>query len=97
LWSQILADVTGKCVRIPNVNEATALGGAFAAGVAVGEYDSIEEAAKSLVGWDKTYEPNAANSALYADTAARWKEAYAAQLGLVDSGVTTSMWKAPGL
>ncbi len=97
LWSQILADVTGKCVRIPNVNEATALGGAFAAGVAVGEYSSIEEAAKSLVGWDKTYEPNAANSALYADTAARWKEAYAVQLGLVDRGITASMWKAPGV
>ena len=97
LWSQILADVTGKLIQIPAVNEATALGGAFAAGVAVGEYGSIEEAAKSLVTWDKTYEPNMANTALYADVAARWKEAYAAQLGLVDRGVTTSMWKAPGL
>jgi len=89
--------VTGKLIQIPAVNEATALGGAFAAGVAVGEYGSIEEAAKSLVTWDKTYEPNMANTALYADVAARWKEAYAAQLGLVDRGVTTSMWKAPGL
>ncbi|RLA72518.1 MAG: autoinducer-2 kinase [Epsilonproteobacteria bacterium] len=97
LWCQILADVTGKQIQIPAVNEATALGGAFATGVAVGEYGSIEEAAKSLVSWNKTYESNRTNTALYADIAAKWKEAYAAQLSLVDKGITTSMWKAPGL
>ncbi|RLA70843.1 MAG: autoinducer-2 kinase [Epsilonproteobacteria bacterium] len=97
LWSQILADVTGKQIQIPVVNEATALGGAFAAGVAVGEYGSMEEAAKSLVKWNKIYEPNMTNSALYADVASKWREAYAAQLSLVDKGITTSMWKAPGL
>ena len=97
LWGQILADVTGKQVRIPAVNEATALGGAFAAGVATGEYASIEEAATSLVQWKKSYEPNVENQAIYADIAAKWQEAYRAQLSLVDRGVTESMWKAPGL
>ncbi len=32
LWSQILADVTGKSVKIPIVKEATSLGGAMVAG-----------------------------------------------------------------
>ena len=97
LWSQILADVTGKQIKIPNVNEATALGGAFAAGVGVGEYSSIEEAATSLVQWDKAYEPNMQNHTLYAEIAERWQSAYKAQLALVDQGITESMWKAPGL
>ena len=97
LWSQILADVTGKEVKIPKVNEATALGGSFACGVAVGEYSSIAEVAKSLVQWDKSYEPNSENFAKYQEVAEKWKQAYTAQLRLVDEGITTSMWKAPGL
>jgi autoinducer 2 (AI-2) kinase len=27
----------------------------------------------------------------------KWQSVYADQLGLVDSGLTTSMWQAPGL
>lgn len=97
LWSQILADVTQKEIHIPRVNEATALGGAFACGVATGEYDSISQAAKAFVQWEKSYTPDAAKAPLYQDLAGKWKEAYALQLQLVDKKITTSMWKAPGL
>lgn len=97
LWSQILADVTGKQVKIPNVNEATSLGGAFACGVATGDYSSIAEVAKELVQWDKEYLPHLENYEKYQELAQQWKKAYAAQLKLVDEDVTTSMWKAPGL
>jgi autoinducer 2 (AI-2) kinase len=97
LWSQILADVTQKEIRIPKVNEATALGGAFACGVAVGEYDSIAQASKAFIQWDKNYTPNRDNANLYEDVAKKWKEAYSSSLGLVDKDITTSMWKAPGL
>ncbi|WP_345976470.1 autoinducer-2 kinase [Sulfurimonas sp. HSL3-7] len=97
LWSQILADVTGKEVKIPNVNEATSLGGAFACGVATGEYKSIAEAAKNLVQWDKCYNPDTQNHAKYREVASRWQAAYASQLKLVDQEITTSMWRAPGL
>ncbi len=97
LWSQILADVTQKEIRIPRVNEATALGGAFACGVAVGEYDSIAQASKAFIQWEKSYTPNMDNAPLYQDVASKWKDAYTSSLQLVDQGVTTSMWKAPGL
>jgi len=97
LWSQILADVTGKEIKIPNVTEATSLGGAFVCGVATGEYGSVAEVAKSLVKWEKQYLPKTANYHTYQELAQQWKEAYASQLKLVDAGVTTSMWKAPGL
>ncbi len=97
LWCQILADVTGKVVQIPTVTEATALGGAMACGVGVGRYGSIVEAADALVSWHKTYEPNPAYHTQYREIAQQWREVYDAQLALVDRGLTTSMWKAPGL
>ena len=97
LWSQILADVTGYRVKIPQVTEATALGAAMAAGVGAGVYESLESAAETLVVWSKSYEPNKANRELYNDLKARWTVAYEAQLKLVDEGITTSMWKAPGV
>ena len=97
LWPQILADVTGKTVKIPKVIEATALGGAMAAGVGAGVYDNLQDAAAKLVEWDKTIEPNMDNHAAYQDIKARWQQVYAKQLQLVDDGLTTSMWSAPGL
>jgi len=97
LWSQILADVTGKEIKIPKVTEATALGGSFACGVAVGEYDSIAKAAGELIDWERSYRPNKDHYNKYQDIAAKWQIAYKAQLKLVDDNITTSMWKAPGL
>ncbi|MGS6175240.1 hypothetical protein ACVGWN_26190, partial [Enterobacter hormaechei] len=34
---------------------------------------------------------------LYDGMMQKWQAVYADQLGLVDSGLTTSMWEAPGL
>jgi autoinducer 2 (AI-2) kinase len=97
LWSQIVADVLGKKVKIPRVTEATALGAAMSAGVGAGIYSSLVEASKKLVVWDKVYEPNMQNHELYQDIKNKWQEAYKEQLKLVDKNITTSMWKAPGL
>ena len=97
LWSQILADATGYRVKIPKVTEATALGAAMAAGVGCGVYPSLAQAAKELVVWDKTYEPNLENKKIYDEIKIKWQTAYEAQLKLVDDNITTSMWKAPGL
>jgi autoinducer 2 (AI-2) kinase len=97
LWSQILADVTGKEINIPIVKEATALGGTMVAGVGVGVYSSIDEVAKELVVWDKTVEPNLDNYAKYQEIKEIWQEVYKEQLKLVDRGLTTSMWRAAGV
>ncbi|TSA80126.1 autoinducer-2 kinase [Deinococcus detaillensis] len=97
LWCQILADVSGKPVRVPVVKEATALGTAIAAGTGVGVYASLAEGGEALVSWERTYQPNRALGALYAELTGRWQIAYAAQRSLVDQGITTSLWKAPGL
>ncbi len=97
LWSQIVADVTGYRVKIPRITEATALGAAMAAGVGCGIYKDLASAAKELVVWDKTYEPNLENKKIYDKLKIKWQEAYEVQLKLVDDNITTSMWKAPGL
>ena len=97
LWPQILADVTGKKVKIPKVKEATALGGAMAAGIGAGIYSSLKDAASKLVVWEKEFEPNMQNHKVYNELRVKWEKAYNAQLKLVDDNITNSMWKAPGL
>jgi autoinducer 2 (AI-2) kinase len=96
LWPQIVADVTGRQLRIPKVREATALGGAAAAAVGIGQFDSLREASRYLVKWDRMVDPNPANRAVYDDARRRWERAYAMQRQLVDESITTSMWRAPG-
>ncbi|MNI61886.1 Autoinducer 2 kinase LsrK [compost metagenome] len=97
LWSQILSDVTGLTVRVPVVKEATALGCAIAAGVGAGLYESLAQTGEQLVRWELEYQPDMANHQLYQRQKETWQQVYADQLTLVDHGLTTSMWKAPGL
>ncbi len=97
LWCQILADVTGCKIKIPKVTEATALGTAMSAGVGAGVYKDLITASKTLVKWDREYTPNLENYKIYQDISKKWEEVYKTQLKLVDDGLTTSMWKAPGI
>ena len=97
LWSQILADVSGLPVNIPVVKEATALGCAIAAGVGAGIFSSIAETGERLVRWERTHTPDPEKHELYQDSRDKWQAVYQDQLGLVDHGLTTSLWKAPGL
>ena len=97
LWSQIVADVTGKPVKVPVVKEATALGAAILAGVGVGLYDSVEDAVERTVKWDRQFQPDPSVKAVYDQLYGSWKKLYPAQLALCDAGVTRNMWIAPGL
>jgi len=97
LWCQILSDVTGCTIKIPKVTEATALGAAMAAGVGTAIYESMAQAAQSLVTWDKEYTPNDEITMKYNAIKEQWQEVYTNQLALVDKGLTQSMWKAPGI
>lgn len=96
-WAQILADATGLPVVTPVVKEATALGCAAAAGIGAGLLSGWNEVADRWVQWDREFAPDLANKALYDEAGERWATAYAAQRRLVDQGITTPMWKAPGL
>ncbi len=97
LWCQILADATGKPIKVPEVTEATALATALAAWVGIGSFASLPEAAEHTVRWQRFYTPNTTHYAQYQELTDRWNTAYAAQRALVDQNVTQAMWKAPGL
>ena len=97
LWSQILADVTGKKVKIPRVREATALGAAMAAAIGCEIFYDMAEASEAWVSFEKEYIPNKENENVYKELKKNFILAYEAQLKLVDDNITTSMWKAPGL
>lgn len=95
-WSQMLADASGIAVSVPEVKEASSLGCAMAAAQGAGIADMAALAA-SWVRTAATYQPDPAMKALYDELGEKWAQAYAAQLALVHQGVTTAMWKAPGL
>lgn len=62
---QILADVTGLPVKCIQTHEACGLGSSMVAFVAKGEFESYEEATKSMVQTKRTFEPNMKNHELY--------------------------------
>jgi autoinducer 2 (AI-2) kinase len=97
LWSQTLADVTGKIIKVPVVKEATSLGGAFCAGIGAGVYDNFSEVTSQLVRFEKEYIPNMDNHTQYKELKQRWQTIYDNQLKLIDEGLLESMWKAPGI
>jgi autoinducer-2 kinase len=96
-WAQILASATGIPVVTPVVKEATAFGCAAAAAVGAGLYPNLADAANNWIRWDRRFEPIADHKLIYDEAGERWARAYQLQRQLVDEGVTTAMWKAPGL
>jgi xylulokinase len=75
VWKQIEADVTGREVRITSQTEAATLGACILAGTGAGLYDSIAEAADSMVTLTDVFEPAAANSARYGEAYATYRAA----------------------
>lgn len=69
----------------------------MAAGVGAGIFETLSLASKELVVWDKEYLPNLGNKKIYDDIKEKWIKIYNKQLELVDSDLTNSMWKAPGV
>lgn len=66
LWMQILADVLGRKISLPKVEEGAAFGAALLGFYALGLVDSVEVAA-DMVGIQKVFEPNPEDSQTYAE------------------------------
>ncbi len=96
LWPQILADVTGKRVKVPVVKEATALGAAICAGVGVGIYKSLRQAAEGIVTWDRVFEPDRKNHQAYLGLYEKWREAYLQAMKMVEKGIVEPLWRVAG-
>ena len=64
IWLQILADVTGRSIHLPQVEEGAAFGAAILGFYALGLLPNLEIASE-MVGIRKVFEPNLANTELY--------------------------------
>ena len=66
-WMQNKADLAGRPVEVPGVEEATPLGAAILAGIGVGIYRDEQDAFERVYRPGKTYEPDLEHSGRYAD------------------------------
>ncbi len=74
LWMQIQADVLGKPVHVPRVNDSTAVGAAILASMGTGYYSKFDEAVKNMVVQGKVFEPGKESSIKYEKHYRRWIE-----------------------
>ena len=96
LWCQIVADVLGMRVRIPNVLEATCLGAALCALVGVGAYADLGEAVKATVHTARVIEPEAGAREAYDELYPRWRALNDHMLEAADKGLAPHMWTGAG-
>ncbi len=78
LWQQILADVFRKRVASLETQEGSAYGAALLAMVGTGEYTSVPDACAATIRESDCVLPRAAESALYANGHAVYRELYPA-------------------
>ena len=77
-WMQNKADVTGRPVVVPAVEEATPLGAAMLAGIGVGAYHNVKDAFERVYRPGVTYEPDLKLTAEYAQRFALYQQLYPA-------------------
>jgi len=76
VWNQIKADILGIEIRIPEVDDAAALGTALLAGTGTCEYTDLRRAAEETVRIKKIYKPDVKIRQLYLEAYRRRREAY---------------------
>jgi xylulokinase len=77
LWCQIRADVLGRPIRRMAMRDAGVLGAALLAGVGAGLFPSIDQAARSFVVSDSTFEPEPQQTARHDARFAAYRQLYA--------------------
>jgi xylulokinase len=82
-WMQLKANIFGRPVSALNVSEAACLGAAMLAGVAAGEFRSVDEATAALVRVTETFDPQPAEAARYDEMFGLYRELYPALRDLV--------------
>jgi xylulokinase len=77
-WMQNKADVSGRPVVTLEIEEATALGAAMLAGVGIGVYKNLEEAAQRVKKPGKLFEPDTKLTLLYTEFFDIYRDIYPA-------------------
>jgi xylulokinase len=71
-WMQILADVLGIPVIIPEVHDASAIGAAVLAANGINHYADMNKALSHMLRKGKTFEPRSEYSAKYKQHYSKW-------------------------
>jgi xylulokinase len=77
-WMQNKADMLGRTVRVPEIDEATVLGVAILAGIGAGLYRDAEEAFEHVKRESLVYEPDETLTKQYAEVFPIYRQLYAA-------------------
>jgi xylulokinase len=77
VWCQVRADALGFALQRTSVPDAAAIGAAILAGCGSGAFPSLTEAVRSLVRFDRTFEPDRSLRGYYDDKFGRYRELYA--------------------
>ncbi len=85
LWMQIHADVLDLPIHLPAESEACALGAALVAATHSGYFNSLKEAAASMVRLREIIEPQPSTKAIYKDLYERYRKLYPALRPLMRS------------
>ncbi|MCP3920232.1 MAG: hypothetical protein GY711_32295 [bacterium] len=78
LWMQNKADVLGKLVEVPELDEAVPLGAAILGGIGVGVYENEQDAFERTYRAGRVFEPDAALTERYREGYETFKELYPA-------------------
>ena len=73
-WLQIVADVMGRPVVRPQINEAGALGAAIIAGAGCGVFPSLAAGVETMVKLERTFEPDGRRQAQYDERFAQYRQ-----------------------
>ncbi len=82
-WSQMIADVTGYTVEIPDGTQFGARGAALCASVAIGDHTSLGEACRQTFGARRRHQPNDATRSAYEAGYRRFKVGSAAAMDIL--------------
>jgi autoinducer 2 (AI-2) kinase len=96
LWPQIVAHVFGVPVRVPIVKEATSLGCAMCVGIGTGLFKDYGQAVERWVHTERIFAPDARLHGVYLEHFTRWRAVFAKFMDIVNDGLLTPMWRAPG-
>jgi len=77
-WMQNKADVAGRPIEVPDVEEATPLGAAILAGIGVGLYKDEQDAFEHVYKPGQTFEPNPKLASTYTEGYQIYEQLYPA-------------------
>jgi xylulokinase len=82
LWMQNKADVVGKPIEVPQVEEATPLGAAILAGIGTGVFKDEQDAYEKVCRPGRVYRPDPAMTRVYAEGFEVYRQLYPALSGI---------------